>query len=69
MRVRVRRPLSNIAKERRQALCASLNEHQKRQNGMKALFIICGAFLLFASDVAYNDGDGLRDLVSFIKTN
>ena len=37
--------------------------------GMKALFIICGAFLLFASDMAYNDGDGLRDLVSFIETN
>ena len=35
---------------------------------MKALFIICGAFLLFAADIAYNDGDGLRELVSFIRT-
>jgi hypothetical protein len=29
---RFRRPLSNIAKERRQALCASLNEHQLNEH-------------------------------------
>jgi hypothetical protein len=36
---------------------------------MKALFVICGAFLLFASDLMYNDGAGLHALVSFIELN
>jgi hypothetical protein len=41
---------------------------QAMAHAMKALFIICGAFLLFAADIASNDGDGLRELVSFIRT-
>jgi hypothetical protein len=39
----------------------------KYGHAMKAIFIICGAFLLFAADISYNDGDGLRDLAAFIK--
>ena len=39
---RFRRPLSNIAKERRQALCASLNEHQKRQIQARADLVELG---------------------------
>ena len=37
-----RRPFSNIAKERRQALCASLNEHQKRQIQARADLVDLG---------------------------
>ena len=40
--VRVRRPVSRLAKERRQALCAALNEHQAKQIQARADLIALG---------------------------
>ena len=40
--VRVRRPVSQFAKQRRQALCASLNEHQAKQIQARADLVALG---------------------------
>ena len=40
--VRVRRPVSQVAKDRRKALCASLNEHQAKQIQARADLVALG---------------------------